>query len=105
MIAREWKARCPNKHKDGFVSYLYDTGIKDASETIGFKAAQIFVRDIDNNIEITLITYWDSLQSIKAFSGDDIAVAKLYPEDEKYELDPDGFVLHYQVVENTGSNK
>ena len=104
MIAREWKARCPKNHIDGFVSYLYETGIKDASQTIGFKGAQIFVRDINNN-EITLITYWDSLQSIKAFSGDNIAVAKLYPEDGNYELDPNGFVFHYQVVENTWLNK
>ena len=45
-----------------------------------------------------MITYWDSLESIKAFSGDDISKAKLYPEDDKFELDPDTFVSHYEVL-------
>ncbi len=100
MIAREWKARCPQAHRAGFIKYLYQTGIKDASSTSGFKGAQIFTRELDDNFEVTLITYWESLDSIKAFAGDDINVARLYPEDYQYELEPDDFVIHYQVVEN-----
>lgn len=101
MIAREWKATCPQKHKEGFISYLYETGIKDTSTTDGFLGAQIFTRDLVLEVEITLITYWQSLEQIKAFAGDDISVAKLYPEDDKYELKPDTEVIHYQVNENS----
>jgi heme-degrading monooxygenase HmoA len=100
MIAREWKARCPQAHRESFIKYLYQTGIKDASSTSGFKGAQIFTREVDGNFEVTLITYWESLDSIKAFAGDDINVARLYPEDYQYELEPDDFVIHYQLVEN-----
>ncbi|MBE4422288.1 antibiotic biosynthesis monooxygenase, partial [Vibrio parahaemolyticus] len=28
MIAREWKATCPKEHEEGFIVYLYETGIK-----------------------------------------------------------------------------
>jgi heme-degrading monooxygenase HmoA len=100
MIAREWKARCPQAHRAGFIKYLYQTGIKDASSTSGFKGAQIFTRDLNEHVEVTLISYWESLDSIKAFAGDDITIARLYPEDYQYELEPDNFVIHYQVVEN-----
>ena len=86
--------------KAGFIEYLFQTGIKDVSATAGFKGAQILTRDLDKQIEVTLISYWDSLDSIKAFSGDDIGVARLYPDDYKYELEPDDFVTHYEVVEN-----
>ena len=50
--------------------------------------------------EVTLITYWPTRESIIAFAGQDIEVAKLYPEDNEYELDPDTFVRHYEVIEN-----
>jgi heme-degrading monooxygenase HmoA len=100
MIAREWKCRVPNVHSEGFTSYLYETGIKDSSATPGFLGAQIFRRALAGKIELTLITYWDKLESITAFSGSDISQARLYPEDEVYELDPDLSVQHYEVIEH-----
>ncbi|TDP01911.1 antibiotic biosynthesis monooxygenase [Marinomonas balearica] len=101
MIAREWKARVPNKHKDGFIAYLHETGVKDTAATKGFNGAQIFCRQFDDrNAEITLITYWPDRESVMEFAGQDIDVAKLYPEDDVYELDPDTFVHHYDVLEH-----
>ncbi len=100
MIAREWKCRVPKVHSEGFTSYLYETGIKDSSATSGFLGAQIFRRSLKGKVELTLITYWDKLESIKAFAGNDISQARLYPEDEVYELEPDLSVQHYEVIEH-----
>jgi heme-degrading monooxygenase HmoA len=100
MIAREWKCRVPNVHSEGFTAYLYETGIKDSSATPGSLGAQIFRRTLAGKIELTLITYWDKLESITAFAGSDISQARLYPEDEVYELDPDLSVQHYEVIEH-----
>src|SRR5690554_6862845 len=86
MIAREWKCRVPEARSEGFTGYLYETGIKDSSATPGFLGAQIFRRSLAAKIELTLITYWDNLESIKAFAGNDISQARLYPEDEVYEI-------------------
>jgi len=97
MFAREWKARCPNDHKISFMEYLLATGVKEASLFPGFKGAEVFTRDIGPKVEFTLITTWDSLESIQSFAGNDINIAKLYPEDYRFELEPDEFVLHYEV--------
>lgn len=99
MIAREWKCRVPEVHSKGFTDYLYETGIKDSSATPGFLGAQIFRRSFDDKVELTLITYWDKLESIEAFAGNDISVARLYPEDAAYQLEPDLSVQHYEVIE------
>ncbi|WP_434362860.1 antibiotic biosynthesis monooxygenase [Parasalinivibrio latis] len=101
MYAREWKTRCPKHQKDGFIRYLYQTGIRETAMTDGFLGAQIMVRDWQDSSEVTLITFWDNLECIKAFAGEDISIARLYPEDEVFELDPDPFVFHYEVVEHT----
>lgn len=100
MIAREWKCRVPEAHSEGFTGYLYETGIKDSCATPGFLGAQIFRRFLTPKIELTLITYWDNLESIKAFAGDDISQARLYAEDEVYEIEPDLSVQHYEVIEH-----
>lgn len=103
MIARKWKARCPKNHEKGFIAYLHKTGIKEASETPGYLGAQIFVRNVEESSEITLVTYWGKLNDIQAFAGNDIHLAKLYPEDEKFQLAPDHHVDHYHVIENSWS--
>jgi len=100
MYAREWKARCPVASKDSFIAYLYETGIKDTAATAGYLGAQIFTRTLENRVEVTLISYWDSLESVKSFAGENISEARLYPEDFKYGLEADHFVSHYEVIEN-----
>lgn len=100
MFAREWKTKCPKQQQEAFIRYLYQTGVEDAIATVGFKGVQILVRDQGASSEITLITYWNSLEAIKKFAGEDIGIARLYPEDYKYDLEPDNFVRHYKVIEN-----
>ncbi|MBN2427478.1 MAG: antibiotic biosynthesis monooxygenase [Deltaproteobacteria bacterium] len=100
MVAREWKCKVPLEKCQGFIAYLNETGVRDTSSTPGYQGAQIFRRDLDAKAEITLITYWDKLASIKAFAGEDIDRARLYPEDYKYDLEPDPSVRHYEVVEH-----
>ncbi|MGH9230717.1 MAG: hypothetical protein ACRD07_18645 [Acidimicrobiales bacterium] len=34
--------------------------------------------------EIIALSLWDSVEAIRAFAGDDIDAAVLYPEDERY---------------------
>ncbi len=100
MIAREWKCRVPKAHAEGFTAYLRETGVRDSSATPGFLGAQILRRLLAGKVELTLVTYWDSLDSIEAFAGKDISRARLYPEDEAYELEPDVGVKHYEVIEH-----
>jgi hypothetical protein len=40
------------------------------------------------------------LSFIEAFAGDDIGKAKLYPEDYKYEIEPELTVQYYEVLEH-----
>jgi hypothetical protein len=100
MVAREWKCRVPLELRDGFLAYLYETGTKETSATPGCQGAQIFLREQQGTAEVTLITYWDRLSSIVAFAGEDIGRAKLYPEDDRYHVDPDLTVKHYEVLEH-----
>jgi heme-degrading monooxygenase HmoA len=100
MIARRWKARCPKEHEKKILGHLHRTGIQDSAVTEGFLGAQVFRRNLAEVVEITLITYWKNYQAIAAFAGEDIGLARLYPEDKEYAITPDHHVTHYEVLEN-----
>lgn len=99
MIAREWKCLCPAKHRDGFLKHLQATGVAETSVLPGFCGYEIRERVCDGEVEVTLVTYWTSLADIKAFAGEDIGRAVLYPGDEVYEIVPETVVRHYAVVD------
>ena len=50
-------------------------------------------------VHYDLITLWDSWASIRAFAGEDVTVARYYPEDERFLLELEPTVTHYEVVE------
>ena len=47
------------------------------------------------------MTFWDSIAAIHGFAGDDIQVARYYPEDRDFLLEYEPDVVHYDVVSST----
>ncbi len=100
MKAREWKCRCPEKHKQNFLGYLRKTGVHDVEKKTGFLGHSIMERYFSNDmVEIVLTSYWESLESMTAYSGKNINKAVLYPEDDIYKIEPDEHVTIYDVIE------
>jgi hypothetical protein len=46
-----------------------------------------------------LITLWDSWEAIRAFAGNDVERARYYPEDDRWLLEKEPFVTHYEVLD------
>jgi heme-degrading monooxygenase HmoA len=56
-------------------------------------------RDDGDRTEFITLSMWDSVDAVKAFAGEDIEAAVLYPEDERYLIDGASSVTHYEVVD------
>ena len=50
-------------------------------------------------VEVVLITFWESIESLKGFAGEDVNKAVLYEEDYKYGIEPELTVEHYTVAD------
>jgi hypothetical protein len=61
-------------------------------------------RDQGDRAEFITLSLWESVDAIRAFAGDDIEAAVLYPEDEHYLLGGESTVTHYQVRSSTRSS-
>jgi heme-degrading monooxygenase HmoA len=97
MIARLWRGVVQAADADEYAAYVQDTGIESYKQTPGNLGAWLLRRPDGDREEIVTLSFWDSVQAIEAVAGQDIDRAVYYPEDERYLLERDPHVLHYQV--------
>jgi heme-degrading monooxygenase HmoA len=99
MTARVWHGRTKANDAEEYLEYLYKSGVPDYRHTPGNQGAWVF-RRIDGDVaHFITLTFWESREAIKAFAGDDIEVARYYPEDRKYLLEFEPSVTHYEIFE------
>jgi len=97
MIARIWHGRTAVEDYEHYTKFMKERALPDYSETEGF-IKLIFLRNIkDNAGHFTLITFWENLEVIKNFAGEDYKIAKYYPEDMTFLLEFEEEAEHYEV--------
>ena len=98
MIARTWKGRVPAAKADAYYEYLLRTGLADYRATPGNRGVLVERRLTADVAHFELTTLWDSIESIKAFAGEQYERARYYPEDDDYLLEREPFVTHATVL-------
>lgn len=98
MIARIWRGFTRESDKDIYFEFLKKTGLKDYAGTPGNQGVWCLRRVRDGKAEFTLISLWDSYEAIKRFAGEDYEKAHYYPDDQKYLLEFEPHVAHYEVL-------
>jgi heme-degrading monooxygenase HmoA len=102
MIARTWRGWTEREDADDYVAYLMETGIKEYRATPGNRAAYILRQDAPGRTEFVTLTFWDSMEAVRAFAGDDAEQAVFYPEDDRFLIDRETTASHYEVFEAPG---
>ncbi len=98
MIARIWRGSVRTEDRAAYVDYIDRTGMAEYRGTAGNQGAWMLARDLgDGRTEIVTLSFWTSREAIRGFAGDDIEQAVFYPEDERYLLDRETTVTHYEV--------
>jgi heme-degrading monooxygenase HmoA len=99
MIARIWRGVVATGDADAYGRYIDETGFSAYQQTPGNQGAWLLRRDEDGRTEFLAFTLWESVDAIKAFAGEDIEAAVLYPEDERYLIDGASTTAHYDVAD------
>lgn len=98
MIARSWHGRVPADRADAYYDYLLRTGLADYRATPGNRGT-IVQRWTEGRVtHFLLTTFWESLDAVRRFAGDDYTVARYYAEDDDFLLEREPTVLHTTVV-------
>jgi heme-degrading monooxygenase HmoA len=97
MIARIWRGFTAADQADDYLDYLRLTGLKEYRETDGNRGVLVLRRVQSERCEFVLISLWDSMEAVRRFAGADADTAKYYPEDQRFLLEMEPHVRHYEV--------
>jgi heme-degrading monooxygenase HmoA len=99
VIARMWRGWVRTEDRETYAAYVEETGMAHYRRTAGNQGAHLLTRDLDDGrTEIVTLSFWESLDVVSGFAGDDISRAVFYPEDDRYLVDRETTVTHFEVV-------
>jgi heme-degrading monooxygenase HmoA len=99
IIARIWRGAVRPEDGDDYAHYMQETGLAEYRGTKGNLSAAMLRRDLDDRTEFVMYSTWKSMDAIKAFAGDDPERAVFYPEDDRFLIERDLTVAHYEVAD------
>ena len=98
MIARLWHGRVPTAKAEAYRRFLNSRAIPDYRSVRGNLSVHVLERREGEVTHFITLTFWESLEAIRAFAGDDLERAKYYPEDAGFLLEFEPGVVHYEVA-------
>jgi heme-degrading monooxygenase HmoA len=103
MIVRMWHGRTHARDADAYFAFLEARAIPDYRSVPG-NAGVWLLRRIEGDVaHFITMTHWTSREAIAAFAGEDIEVAKYYPEDKDFLLEFEPHVVHYELGASAGA--
>jgi len=98
MIARIWRGRTAAAEAETYLGYLLATGLKDYEAVPGNRGLRVLRRTEGEVAEFLVLSFWDSMDAVRGFAGPDVETAVYYPEDDRYLLEREPTVAHFEVV-------
>jgi heme-degrading monooxygenase HmoA len=99
LIARIWHGWTRSWDADTYAEHLRRTALPQCREAPGNEAAYILRRGDGDHTEFAVITFWQSLDAIRAFAGEDIEQSVVSPADEIFLTGVQPSITHYEVIE------
>jgi len=99
VIARTWRGWTKAGDADAYVRYIDETGMAAYTSTPGNRGAWMLRRELsDGRTEFVTFSLWVSMDAVRAFAGDESEKAVFYPEDDRFLVDRETTVSHYEVA-------
>jgi antibiotic biosynthesis monooxygenase (ABM) superfamily enzyme len=99
MIARVWRGVTRAEDEQAYADYLEETGMSTVRALPGNRGTIVLHRRVGDRAEFQTILLFESLEHVRAFAGDEIDRAVFYPEDDRFLVDRELTVAHFEVEE------
>ena len=105
MIARIWHGVTMAAKADAFFQFVRKTGEQAYLKSPGNRGVHILRRHFDDKAEFLLVSFWDSIESIKRFAGEDFNKALYpFPEDKEFLIELEPEVKHFEVLNKSADS-
>ncbi len=99
MIARRWHGRVPNSKAGEYLARMRVVALPDYQGTPGNRGAWCLSRVDADVTHVEMLTFWDDLEAVRRFAGDDVEVAKYYDFDDGFLIEKEPHVTHFTILE------
>ena len=100
MIARVWRGATLAENAEAYAAYLEETGMRSARELAGSRGTLVLRRVRGGYAEFETILLFDALENVRAFAGDELEQAVFFDEDDRFLVERELEVRHYEVDAN-----
>jgi heme-degrading monooxygenase HmoA len=98
MISRVWHGWTTRQNADAYEKLLREKVLPGIHRVQGFHGAHVLRRNLADEIEFVVITWFDSIEAVKQFAGENYEVAVISPEAHKLLSRFDERPAHYETV-------
>jgi len=70
VIARRWRARASEDGARAYAAFFEETLVPQLDRIEGHRGALVMTRSEGGGVEITVLTFWDSMEAIARFAAD-----------------------------------
>ncbi len=98
MIMRTWRGAVRAVDADQYLTHQASTGVREYRQTPGNTGVLVLRRTVGDLCEVTTVSFWESMEAVRRFAGEDPDRAKFYPGDDELLVEKDSYVNHYEVV-------
>ena len=103
MIARVWKGWTRREHANAYEKLLREQVIPDLRKINGHHAAYVLREDGHEEAEFLVVNFFESLDAVRAFAGEDFAIPVFEPEARKLLSKVEPKAKHYEVRIQAGN--
>lgn len=97
MIARIWHGAVPPEKEQAYLKLMLEVAIPEYEATPGNRGAWCMVHNEDSLAHFQMLTFWDSVEAVKLFAGEDYLAAKYYDFDTEYLVEMEPRVRQYEL--------
>jgi heme-degrading monooxygenase HmoA len=98
MIARVWRGIATQDNVAHYVEHFQRGVLPELKQLNGFHEAHVLQKATGNQVEITVMTWWDSMDAIRSFAGDNVETAVVAPAAHAVLIAYDTTVTHYEML-------
>ncbi|MBE3140540.1 MAG: antibiotic biosynthesis monooxygenase [Thermoplasmata archaeon] len=99
MIMRIWHGATKTSRKEKYFRYMMETGVPWYKSLPGNCGVFVLQRVYPDKTDFLLLSLWDSLESVRNFTGKDIDRAIYnFTADKEYLLEMEPTVAHYEIL-------
>ena len=99
MVLRMWKARSTAKQAAAYIKHATKKVFPKVRAIEGHRGEYLLRREVEDGVELVVLTLWDSMEAIGRFAGPEPNRAVVEPEARAVLKSFDDYVTHFEVVD------